>query len=616
MSLFEKNMDVLWKRYPGIAKKISEININEINEKIQVQTAQNGQKVISIYCRDHWWGLNSMVSPEAAAEIYADRYSMRMYGLYFIYGFSDGRNIRMMIEKSDETNCFVIWEPDVEILAMACHYFDVSDLFDNARIFLCVPQVEDNIENILRVVVSYLNMKLIEFCILPNYDVIYTRQCEQFIQCCTDKIQDEVIAKCTRLGFNRMIPRHILYHMKNMISQRNITQIRQAFEPYHISDIPVIIVSAGPSLDKNVGELRKAQGKAFIIVVDAALRTVLQAGVQPDIVCTIDPESPKRFFENLDLRNIIWAYGKWTRPWIYEEYGGSVFYQGYYSGLWNAIMSEALGYEFPQLLSGGSVTADAFMIADYIGFRKIILIGQDMAFTNGISHTSGIDGAFGDNDDYINSRYLVTVQGIHGEELKTDFQMWRYKKWFEKIIRMNGDRFDVINATEGGACIEGTVNQTLRETIEKECRIKFDGYNILKMIKPAFSEEKQQALREKLLNINKEAQNLCKILKKNVRDQRDLLMALKTKKITDNAEIIQQLKILINQNASIERSAIFEFLVYYAQKEEYHVGDGIYADENMQMEEMIQKSIYLMEGYLKGTKLFEEDMEEYALKFI
>lgn len=41
-----------------------------------------------------------------------------------------------------------------------------------------------------------------------------------------------------------------------------------------------------------------------------------------------------------------------------------------------------------------------------------------MAFTNGISHTSGIDGAFGDNDDYINSRYLVSVQGIHGEELK------------------------------------------------------------------------------------------------------------------------------------------------------------------------------------------------------
>lgn len=608
-------MDVLSKKHSKIAKKINEINIDEINERIRIQFSQDGQNVLSVYCRDHWWGLNSMVSPEAASGIYANRYTMRMYGLYFVYGFSDGRSIRYMLEKSDETNCFVIWEPDIEILAMACHCFDISDLLDHDRIFWCVPQVEDNIENILQTVVTYLNMKLIEFCILPNYDVIYTRQCEQFMQSCTEKLQDEVIAKCTRLGFGRMIPQHILYHMKNMISQRNIAQIKQAFSAYPVADIPVIIVSAGPSLDKNVKELRKAQGKAFIIVVDAALRTVLQAGVQPDIVCTIDPESPERFFEGLELKNIIWAYGRWTRPWIFEKYGGSVFYQGYYSGLWNAIMSDALGYEFPQLVSGGSVTADAFMLADYIGFRKIILVGQDMAFTNGISHTSGIDGAFGDNDDYINSRYLVSVQGIHGEELKTDFQMWRYKKWFEKIIRMNGNRFEVINATEGGACIEGTVNRTLCETIETECQADFDGYNILKKLKPSFSREKQQTLQEKLLQINEEAQHLCKMLEKNIKDQKELLDSLKTEKITDNAEILRQLKLLIEQNALIERNGVFEFLVYYAQKEEYDVGDDIYTDENMKIEDMIQKSIYLMESYLKGTRLFENDIKEYALKF-
>ena len=57
-----------------------------------------------------------------------------------------------------------------------------------------------------------------------------------------------------------------------------------------------------------------------------------------------------------------------------------------------------------------------------------------MTFTNGISHTSGIEGAFGDNDEYIDSRYQVYVEGIDGQKLKTDFQMWRYKKWFEKII--------------------------------------------------------------------------------------------------------------------------------------------------------------------------------------
>ncbi len=38
-----------------------------------------------------------------------------------------------------------------------------------------------------------------------------------------------------------------------------------------------------------------------------------------------------------------------------------------------------------------------------------------MAFTNGISHTSGIEGAFGDNDEYIDSRYQVYVEGIDGQ---------------------------------------------------------------------------------------------------------------------------------------------------------------------------------------------------------
>ena len=73
MNLFEKNMDVLSKKHSKIAKKINEINIDEINERIRIQFSQDGQNVLSVYCRDHWWGLNSMVSPEAASGIYANR---------------------------------------------------------------------------------------------------------------------------------------------------------------------------------------------------------------------------------------------------------------------------------------------------------------------------------------------------------------------------------------------------------------------------------------------------------------------------------------------------------------------------------------------------------------
>lgn len=536
-----------------------------------------------------------------------------MYGVYFVYGIADGKSIRHLSEKCDDTNVMVVWEPNVEILAVALHNFDFEDLIANDNIILCVPEAEDNIDDILQKVVSYSNMKLIEFCILPNYDVIYTKQCEKFMQSCINKMQDEIVHKSTRLGFSRMIPQHMLFHMKNMISQRNIMQIREAFFTYPVKEIPAIIVSAGPSLDKNVKELQKAQGKAFIIVVDAALRTVLKAGVKPDLVCTIDPESPERFFEGMDLKDIIWMYGKWTRPWIFQQYGGKIFYQGNYTGMWNTILSDELGYKFPAVLTGGSVTSDAFMIADYIGFRKIILVGQDMAFTNGISHTSGIEGAFGDNDEYIDSRYQVYVEGIDGQKLKTDFQMWRYKKWFEKIIEKNEGRFRVINATEGGALIKGTINQRLRETISSECKIEFDGYKILNQIEPAFTSEQQEKLENKLSELKQEASELKNILKQNIKNQNELIEHLEQNN-QNGAWIADKLRAVMEQNAKIEQSLIMEFLTYYAQKEEYEVGDDIYADENMSIPDMIRKSVYLQNGYLKGVEMLQEDMDEYALK--
>ena len=82
-----------------------------------------------------------------------------------------------------------------------------------------------------------------------------------------------------------------------MIGCRNIYQIRQALEGLNVEEIPAILVSAGPSLDKNISELKKAQGKAFIVVVDAALRTVLRAGVRPDLTIFLRTSSKRLCFQ-------------------------------------------------------------------------------------------------------------------------------------------------------------------------------------------------------------------------------------------------------------------------------------------------------------------------------
>lgn len=48
-----------------------------------------------------------------------------------------------------------------------------------------------------------------------------------------------------------------------------------------------------------------------------------------------------------------------------------------------------------------------------------------------------------------------------------------YRKWFEsQIVRY--PRLDVIDATEGGAKIEGSEIMTLKEAIERECKTDID----------------------------------------------------------------------------------------------------------------------------------------------
>ncbi|MFR4352666.1 MAG: motility associated factor glycosyltransferase family protein [Roseburia sp.] len=613
MKILEGNRIVLEQKCPEIVERIKAINMDEVGERIGIYYTPNGNMIPQVQCRERWWRLNSRLDPELAAACYAERYSARLYQVYFIFGFSDGRHIRHILNQCDDTNRIVAYIPDVELFGYVCCFFDIADLIADKRVSLYTPEVGENLERILSSTVGYSNVRLLEFCILPDYDVLYTKACESFMDDVIEKVRMEYVQRSTRLAFSRMIPRHMLFHMKNLIYQRNIEQLRRALELYDLEKIPAIVVSAGPSLDKNVKELHKAQGKAFIIVVDAALRTILREGIQPDMVCSIDPESPDSFFENLDLSGVIWSCGRLTRPRVVENYGGTVFYQGEFTPEWNGELSRILGYTFPELLSGGCVTAEAFLIAQYLGFRKLVLVGQDMAFTGGVSHTSGIEGAFGENDAYIESRMRVQVEGVDGSLLETDFQMWYYKQWFEKLIRLNKDTFEVIDATEGGAHIEGTLIQPLGETIERVCLQKIPIYEIEREIEPAFSEEQQEILLGKLKKLKKEAVGLKKYVEEAIAQQERLLKIVQ-RCGSDKRRIQRDMELMMEQNEKVFERDLLILLKDYAMEEEYKLGDSIYTEENMGVDTLIKQSLALYRGYRKGLDLLEEDIDAYIIK--
>jgi hypothetical protein len=82
---------------------------------------------------------------------------------------------------------------------------------------------------------------------------------------------------------------------------------------------------------------------------------------------------------------------------------------------------------------------------------------------------------------------LIEVEDIVGNTVFTRADFKQYLEWFEEQLQyIKGLR--VIDATEGGAKIKGTIIQGLRKTIEEECTKEVDVKKILDEIPPIFRE--------------------------------------------------------------------------------------------------------------------------------
>ena len=89
---------------------------------------------------------------------------------------------------------------------------------------------------------------------------------------------------------------------------------------------PIIIVSAGPSLNKNIKVLKEAKDRAVIIAVSTALKALLSENIIPDIVTIIDADEKMiDHFEGIDkarLKEVILAFAPKVQPKIINEWSG------------------------------------------------------------------------------------------------------------------------------------------------------------------------------------------------------------------------------------------------------------------------------------------------------
>ncbi len=117
-------------------------------------------------------------------------------------------------------------------------------------------------------------------------------------------------------------------------------------------------------------------------------------------------------------------------------------------------------------INGGmSVSHMAYELAENLGHKNIILIGQDLAYAkDGQTHSQGFIHANLHNGDYERDldRFSTTAYGGNGKVQSSEFG--HFLDNFENFIAFSKSK--TYNCTQGGARIESAIEKPFKELCE------------------------------------------------------------------------------------------------------------------------------------------------------
>lgn len=611
-SIYQKNRNALREVIPAIADSIEEQSerLEQESANALLECMENGSSVAAIIKEGYVWYLNSRYDSSKSARVWAMQYTnVHANAIFWICGFGNGMAIRLLLSQLAWSNRVCIYEPCPGLFWKVMHELDISDILADRRVFVVLADMHEGyLQEYLNLFVEYSNIRLMEYGIQPNYDCLYDREWKLVIQRIQSRMDHIMITKNTLLTYIGDVMPGILSNGRDMVGQGVVNQLVHAMQTIDTSNVPAIIVAAGPSLDKNIHELKNAEGKAFLIVVDTALKAVLNADITPDMLVTVDPHKEMHLFEHEKFAHIPLAIDSSANPNVISRHQGKRFYISDTCQMICNYYRQFQNEEMIFLETGGSVANDAFSLAVELGFQNIILVGQDLAYTDGRGHTKAAYNDEEKNRADAKTAEEIEVEDIYGNMIRTSTSMQVYLRWFEMQMERFPD-LNVIDATEGGAKIRGTRIMPLKEVIETYCRQEVDFGKLIDAIPPAFTEEEQEQIRTEWSQIGERLDELERRIKEGIRNYERLEELHRKGK--NHTKEYQTIVVKLRDVNDIENEPLAAFLCRYMQKEIYEVKDEIfkkYASEREEVRAITDNGIKMLKSYQEAIWEFRKDL--------
>jgi hypothetical protein len=454
---------------PDSLKRLLQTNDFEKQSSVRTILGEKGWPIGVMEINGHQLHTNSRFDPWNEAKRWAETLDYKDVMVSFIYGCGFGYPLLEYARRKKPYTETVIFERDIHVFYAMLSRIDMQALLKDPSIHFVIGDMGQMKELLNKIITpefllratkpaaffTWLAHRNEKHTYLEIHDWLWNTL-ELHLSSVGNSVHDTLVGMYNTLD-----------NAESVMESSTLANFKNAF-----AGKPAIIVSNGPSLDKNVDLLHEAKGKSLILTAESALRPCLQRDIIPDAICVTErtPNVYHIHFENEELPHELVMVGltlmdpripkAFPGPWI------PVFRSGESTGKWiqQSICEDELG-----LNGGGSSAHLAFEFALWVGANPIIFVGQDLAFGPNKQTHSKLSAY---SEEYLANQVQLlqaqpsfSVKGIDGNYVATTKIWYEFKTWFEQQIHQHPEtRF--IDATEGGAYIDGTDLMTLREVID------------------------------------------------------------------------------------------------------------------------------------------------------
>lgn len=456
--IYSKNLAALKAKDPFL---YTEVESCPDSDRLEVLESKSGVPVVKVLADDRQVTLHSVYDPVRDAEKLVNAAIKEEAAIYVVQGFGFGYHVVELERRVCEESKILVVERNMDVFVSALRHIDMTELINSPKVCFSVNEKISLTQLKFKRLINYWqepSIETIRFAPAVNLD-------PGFFAELTERIRDEFLVDIRNIGtlifLSTLWQYNTLKNLEYIIKSPGVNRIA---EDRLFEGRTVVMVSAGPSLNKSIGYLKEYKDRVTIICVGTALKALLKHGIKPDIVVAVDGSHKMMAqFEGLELDGIHLVSSSSLFPGIVELFKGQTFFFGGGNEVvqW---LSPVIG-ENGSLAVGGTVAVSAIDLAVQGGAENILLIGQDLSYLeDGTTHADNTmyDGVKADTSGW------RRIPGNYDEEVLTDSMFFTYLKIMERLVA-GIKTSNVVNCTAGGARIEGLEPMDFKQALETYC---------------------------------------------------------------------------------------------------------------------------------------------------